>query len=524
MKSVKFYGCVSALCLGVLGATAQSNDSVEQIRKQLQEVQENFSRMQDEHQRQIELLKQRINELESRKSDSDVAGEASVPIETSTMSESTVEPGVWSPADPIQIQKGNVYADLGVVGTFAVGGSTADEIEGGTQLGGHDPNQNGFTVQGVELNLRGAVDPYFRGNVNVLFSLDSGGETFVELEEAWLESVSLPGNLQVRGGQMLTEFGRLNIQHPHQWGFIDAPLASARFLGPDGLRNPGARLSWLMPTPFFSEVFLTVQDSQGETASSFRSEGGHTHGDEEEEELPFAYRHADNDRGVEGIEDMLLTPRWAVSFDLTDSQSVVLGASGAFGPNSSGSGGDTMTQIYGADVYWKWTSPRHHRGFPFVSFQAEGMIRRYEAGAFDWADEDSGGVFPDEGILVDSTGAAATLRSEWLTDHGFYTQLLYGFTPGWVAGVRYDYVGSQRGDYERAGYLVADGAGGGEAVGRDPFRSSRWRVSPNLTWYPSEFSKIRLQYNYDHRNDFGNDHSVWLQFEFILGAHAAHTF
>jgi hypothetical protein len=45
-----------------------------------------------------------------------------------------------------------------------------------------------------------------------------------------------------------------------------------------------------------------------------------------------------------------------------------------------------------------------------------------------------------------------------------------------------------------------------------------------LTFYPSEFSKIRLQYNYDHGELFGTDHSVWLQVEFLLGAHGAHKF
>jgi hypothetical protein len=60
--------------------------------------------------------------------------------------------------------------------------------------------------------------------------------------------------------------------------------------------------------------------------------------------------------------------------------------------------------------------------------------------------------------------------------------------------------------------------------GDDPERVRRWRVSPNLTWYPSEFSKIRLQYNYDDRAGIGEDHSVWLQFEFLLGAHGAHKF
>jgi hypothetical protein len=58
----------------------------------------------------------------------------------------------------------------------------------------------------------------------------------------------------------------------------------------------------------------------------------------------------------------------------------------------------------------------------------------------------------------------------------------------------------------------------------DPFRGERERVSPNLTWFPSEFSKIRLQYNLDHRPQFDCEHSVWLQLEFLLGAHGAHKF
>ena len=55
-------------------------------------------------------------------------------------------------------------------------------------------------------------------------------------------------------------------------------------------------------------------------------------------------------------------------------------------------------------------------------------------------------------------------------------------------------------------------------------RADRNRWSPNVTWYPSEFSKLRLQYNYDDRPGIGRDHSVWVQFEFLLGAHAAHKF
>ena len=52
----------------------------------------------------------------------------------------------------------------------------------------------------------------------------------------------------------------------------------------------------------------------------------------------------------------------------------------------------------------------------------------------------------------------------------------------------------------------------------------RWRIAPALTFFPTEFSKVRLQYNFDERRDAGTDHSIWLQFEFLLGAHAAHKF
>lgn len=370
-------------------------------------------------------------------------------------------------------------------------------------------------MQGLELSLSGAVDPYFRANANILFQVDSGGETLVEVEEAWMETVSLPANLQLRAGQIMTDFGRHNPTHPHQWAFVDAPLVLARFFGPDGLRNLGARISWLAPTPFYSELMLTVQNSHGGTASSFRG-GGHSHGHEAAEHLPFALRHADNDRSIEGVEDMLLTPRYAMSFDLSDTQVLLLGTSAAFGPNSSGGqgGGETRTEIYGIDATWKWKAVTHHAGFPFVSVQTEALVRRYDAGAFDWADEDDG-----NGLSDLATGAPATLDRETLLDYGAYAQLLYGFRKGWVAGLRVDCVFGTRGDYESGRFAFGD-----DELGRDPSRADRWRLSPNLTWYPTEFSKIRFQYNFDDRKTEGIDHSVWLQFEFLLGAHAAHKF
>ncbi len=525
MKLDKLVGTivmVSVLGLGAWATRAQDADQIKQLKQQLELMQQNFEKIQREQREQIEALTKRLDEMtkqqtaaaEKPKPEEPLATEPAtrLPASASTApTEALTKP--WSPGEPIRIGKGGVYADLGLVGTFAVGGSTASDIEGGTELGGHDPNQNGFTVQGVEMNLQGAIDPYFRGNANILFSIDSEGESFTELEEAWMETISLPWNLQVRGGQFFTDFGRVNTQHPHAWSFVDVPLVNGRFLGPDGLRNPGARVSWLMPLPFFSELSFSVQNSQGETAANFRDGAA-----ESPQNVPFGFRYNENDRGVNSVNDMLLTPHLSTSFDLTDSQTLVLGTSAAFGPNSSGQSGDKFTQIYGVDAYWKWKPANAHGGFPFVSWQSEAMVRRYQLGAFDWDLNGDGLSDPDE-IEDPATGMPAVLNSETVTDWGFYSQVLYGFRKGWVAGFRVDYVSGDTADYEKMG-LTLDGV----PLGRDELRNERWRLSPNLTWYPSEFSKIRLQYNYDDRRDVGCDHSVWLQFEFLLGAHAAHKF
>jgi len=359
------------------------------------------------------------------------------------------------------------------------GWSTTSDVTA-IERGDHDPLQRGFTLPNEEIFLDGAVDPYFKGVADLVFKLDQDNATNVELEEVYLTTTALPWNLQAKAGQFFSEFGRINQQHPHAWDFVDQPLVIGRMFGPEGLRNPGTRFSWLVPTPFYSELFLAAQNSQGDTAYSFRNTPDTLFG-----RTPV-------DRPVRNPGDLLYVPRYVSSFDLTDSQTVVAGVSGAFAPNASGT--DTRTQIYGADLYWKWKPSWQSGGFPFVSWQTEALGRRYEAGA---------------GTLERPGMPTLLLPRETLFDWGVYSQVLYGFTQRWVAGLRGDWVSGDRG-----------------AFGPDENRADRFRISPNLTFYPTEFSKIRLQYNYDHGQTIpnGNDSSVWLQAEFLLGSHAAHKF
>ena len=354
------------------------------------------------------------------------------------------------------------FMNIGLSALLDVGWSSEADVRS-LFLGDHDPRVRGFTVPNVELTLDGAVDPYFRGFANMAFKLDENGETGVELEEAFVLTTSLPANLQIKAGQFFTEFGRHNTLHPHAWAFVDQPVALATILGPEGLRSQGLRVSWLVPTPWYTEAMLTVANSANATTFSFRSE-----------ESPEIHGGVAVDRPVLGFRDLLVVPRLATSFELTETQTLLLGASAAAGPNNSGL--NTETQIYGLDAYWKWKSATARQGFPFLSFQAEALLRRYET------------------------------PGELLDDRGGYSQVLWGIKPRIVAGLRGDVV---RGD---ASAVVT------------PLRSDRLRISPNLTWYPTEFSKLRFQYSYDDRRGIGSDHSLWVQFEFLLGAHAAHRF
>lgn len=507
MISWKLMGSLLVTGLSFTPGLAAEASTIEELKKQLLELQQNLE-TQRQHmqimQSQLRVLEEKQSAPRAKEDGRPQLVENSVPNSspanlTGTPPEAAASGQHWQPSDPLRFSVNQrAYMDISFDGLFSAGTSTADDIEGGTQLGGHDPNQRGFTVQNLETTLAGAVDPYLRGQANIIMQIDRQGESFLEVEEAFLETLSLPGRLQIKAGQYFTEFGRLNQFHPHAWDFVDTPLVNGRFLGPDGLRSAGARISWLAPTPFYSEFFFSIQNSQGETAASFRNDNGGE---------PIFGRQVEQG-SVKSLGDLLFVPRYVTSFDISDSQTLVLGASAAFGPNSSGP--DNETEIYGLDAFWKWRPVTQAKGFPFVSWQTEAMLRRYRAGAFDWDLNGNGLLDPEE---RDANGdlVSDVLPGETLKDWGFYSQVLWGIRPRWVLGLRGDYLAGVTEDYERI-------------YGRDLNRADRWRVSPNLTWYPSEFSKLRLQYNYDDRQGLGVDHSIWLQFEFLLGSHAAHKF
>lgn len=458
--------CAALPALGALAATARAAPD-DDIRRE-------FEQLQREFREQKAKDEARIAELERKLADSPAGKPSDLQSQIDDLVDKvdTLDTRLAA-AKPVQASAFKLL-EISLNSLIAAGTSSApnDRIFEGLEGGHHDPHRRGFTVQNTELVLSGAVDPYFKAQANISWTIDEDGETVVELEEAFAQTTSLPYGLQVKAGQYFTEFGRINPQHPHQWEFVDQPVVNTRLLGDDGMRGEGARVSWLAPTDFPLELIVGIQNANGNTMGSFAgpAEDGPPYGEQV-------------DREVRSFADMVWSARADASVDLTEEMPALLGVSGALGPSGASSSGSTS--LLGADLTIKWKPLANDHGFPFVAFQGEWMRRH--AGYDSFID---GTTFVAGGELQDS---------------GEYAQLVWGFQRDWTAGLRYDRVNGTDDD----------------VFGMD----DRTRWSAALTYYTSEFAKIRLQVNLDDSAALSKDvTSVWLQLEFNLGAHGAHRF
>ncbi|NMO18994.1 zinc-regulated TonB-dependent outer membrane receptor [Pyxidicoccus fallax] len=350
---------------------------------------------------------------------------------------------------------GTNFLDLSfILDVAAAGFSSKEPLQGGA----HDPTRNGFNLQQLELSIGSVVDPYFRFDSNIVFS-----QFGVEIEEAYGTTLALPYNLQVRAGQFLTRFGRINPTHPHAWDFVDQPFAASRIFGGEGNRGLGTELSWLTPLPWYVELIGSLTDASGEaTARSFLGSSG--------------------DRVLSPL-DLQALGAVKQFFPLTDDLSLMWGLSAATGPNPTGY--RNRTDIFGTDIYLRYR-PITDGGNPtLITFTAEGYYRRRQV--------------PDD----------------VLTDFNTYAQAAWRFDQRWATALRYELGTPARGEN---GAEVTDPL--------DPdWTEDRQRISANVTFWPTEFSRLRLQGATDRVGwRESPDYSVFLALELVTGAHGAHAF
>src|SRR5882672_9029777 len=100
MKLKLIIGLSSALCLSAMIVQAQETNEVEQLKRQLRQMQESFEKTKNEQQQQIEALTQKLDSL----------AKAKPPAELSATNSPPLPEKAWSPAEPLTVARaGSAY-------------------------------------------------------------------------------------------------------------------------------------------------------------------------------------------------------------------------------------------------------------------------------------------------------------------------------------------------------------------------------------------------------------------------------
>jgi hypothetical protein len=324
----------------------------------------------------------------------------------------------------------------------------------------------GFSLGETELTASANVDDKFYGQVTVAIE-DADDGTELGVEEAFVQTTTLPQGLTARAGKFFSDIGYLNSKHAHAWDFADQPLVYRALLG-NQFGDAGVQLKWVAPTTLFAEFGAEAFRGNEFPAAGAAHSGTGAYS---------AFGHVGGDVGPEHAW------RAGVSYlhaDALERESVLASEESIAFTGSS--------RVWIADVIWKWADHGNPKTRNVV-LQAE-YLRRKESGDL-------------------ATGEATAAYDG--KQSGFYVQGVYQFRPRWRAGLRYD-------------RLSAD-----NTVEPLPIETSLSedrnpsRLTAMIDFSNSEFSRFRLQLA-DDRSRARSDREVVLQYVFSLGAHGAHQF
>ncbi len=379
--------------------------------------------------------------------------------------------------DAISLSDANIggilFPHLHVIGAF--GHSSGEQSD--LALNGHDP-QREATLQALEpgLSLRAGM---LEGFANATGITDASGDFSFSLEEGFLKLVDLPLGLQLRGGQFFNRFGFQNSVHNHGWMFIDQNLLNGRFLNEGELATQGGEVSINVPLPKLQASVISV--AVGGLPSHSHGHEEHAHGEEAEFEAEGA-----------NFTDQLVTATWVNQYDINDMNRLTGIFSGAWGDNQFG----RQSQVYGLGLEYLWRENGYAAGGQSLRWRTEAAYRQIDAlsGHLHGEEEDH---HEEEDHGEEDHDDHDRRRRASFDEFGIYSMLVYGLNEHIETGVR-------------AGWVS-----GIDSMGLD----NRFRLSPMVTWYanPARTLQARLQYNWDHSEDFGDEHSVWFQLGLNFG-------
>lgn len=455
---------VVAFCAAVAptSALAQSSEA-EALRRELQEL----KRQQEQYQKTIDALNQRLQRLETTPPPAGPAAPTPLTQAPSSPSSQMSPPSATDllrPRQPFALYQqrgaGQLLFDMGIAADF-VGTFTQHNVQkaaGGTFEG----LENRFFPREIELGLFGQIDPFASGVVRIEAGEEArGGDIAVHLAEAYLTLLALPYGTQAKMGTMRNRFGWSNNFHEHDLPWVDRPDVYRLFLGGEGLRESGVEATWVPDfLPFYLEVLGGVFN--GDNATAFG-------------------------RGV--LTHPLVTGRVRAFFELGDSQGLQVGASVANGETSE----RLRSTLVGYDLKYKFRPDGWLH--PLLTLGTEGIysIRRTE-----------------RGVDVDEDGVTDFSQKKTRNSFGWYGWAELQPWRRWAFGARYD--STQYPDAPGWQWAVEP------YVSFFPSEFLRFRLAYKHT-------------DRQQRVDFaGNGGSARLvdellfQATFILGAHPAHPF
>jgi len=123
----------------------------------------------------------------------------------------------------------------------------------GTLLGGEAGLlPEGFSLGETELAASANVDDKFYGQVTLSIS-DTDEGTDLNIEEAYVQTTTLPEGFTARAGKFFSDIGYQNSRHSHAWDFADQPLVYRALLG-EQFGDTGVQIKWVAPTTLFVEL------------------------------------------------------------------------------------------------------------------------------------------------------------------------------------------------------------------------------------------------------------------------------
>jgi hypothetical protein len=290
------------------------------------------------------------------------------------------------------------------------------------------------------------------------------------VEEAALQTTSLPGNLTLTAGRFFGEFGRLGYIHDHELPFVNRPLVLDEYIGGES-RTDGGQLNWLVPAEHYISVTAGVGDQFG--------------GDSPNPDHPGTKRE---------FGGLNFWGRASTFFDLPANWQLEAGVSGLWNPKTQDRGG-ALLQPNGVT-----TLTEKERRLAGLDFKLSYIpLRDNQFNSFTWGTEI---LFSDNAFLFDPDGVPAS-GDEYRGDVnslGLYSYVNYKWSRQWSAGFLFDWLQS--------------------AENHD---AQTFAYSPFITFALSHWNQLRLQYTHTQPNaatGFKPDDAVYLQWAWIIGAHS----